>query len=712
MANIGTKTWWSQGKSTWTLAYSMSRSGTTVSCTCTVTVSFVNSPVRTYYNDPIKATIYKDGTSKGTITVKAKTSGILTGNTYSQSLTFTFNQTTGNVALKAILSDYDSSSVGTIEGTVSVPAAASVITGTTGGYAMSGINISVTRYNNSFYSRCAIASDSNYTNWITSWFEFYGGGVTFNETEVSRMFNAHGPNNTSTYYVILQTFTNSSLSTQLGESKSQVNITTEKLPSLSNISNFNVESSLSLSLTMPSKGISRLKAFVTDSYSGVECYSNTNITTSLNNYSITPTSSALYENNTTSKQGKIYFYMQYYLDPNYTSNWYKVGESAYNFQQNLCGPTLSGLKYQIPSGDGAIVLLGADGNETDYTNTTNASKLIKSKSNLIMKLTGTVNSSKSATLSRFYLDVPNSGIIEATSGNIVNDVATIQTPALNFDSGTINAVIEDSRGFTSSLDLTINMNDYYIPQFSSLGVRRQPKSAVDPTQDAYVILNSVINTPEYMANYILNSSDSDCYIDYQYKIHSDTNWTSYTGNITNLFTQDGNKLVATNELLSSTQFIQTNQYDFRLVIYDFYIKQSGTLSNAVIIPVSAPLIAKRNQRLGVNKVPVYEEAGVMSALDVGGGIHADSYIIVDSFVRSGTNIEVGSYIEFPNAYDGTNSSCTIAFKRTTSGNGLKDYIRVVDDEVFFIKEYLDSDDQVQQHVYELLPFELDYETNN
>lgn len=705
MANIGTKTWWAGAPSTWTLAYSMTRSGTTVSCTLTATVSFKNSYSQTYYNDPIKVTLYKDGTAKTTLTIKPKTSGALAGKSYTESYTFTFNQTSGTVALKGYLSDGDSSTLRTIEGTYSVPAAASVITGTTGGYAMSGINVSVTRYKNSFYNRCAIASDSNYTNWMTNWFQFNGGNIYFNETEVSRMFAAHGPNNTSTYYVILQTFTDSSLNTKLGESKSQVNITTEQLPSLSNISNFNVESSLNLSLTMPSKGVSRLKAFVTDSTSGTECYSNTNITTSLNNYSITPTSSVIYENNTTSKQGKIYFYMQYYLDPYYTSSWYKVGESTYNFQQNLCGPTLSSLKYQIPSGDGAIVLLGADGNETDYTNTTNASKLIKSKSNLIMKLTGTVNSGKSATLSRFYLDVPNSGIIEATSGNIVNDVATIQTPALNFDSGTINAVIEDSRGFTSSLDLTINMNDYYIPQFNSLGIRRQPKSVVDPTQDAYTILSATINTPSYMADYILNSNDQDCYIDYQYKIHSDTNWTSYTGNITNLFTQDGNKLVATNELLSSTQFIQTNQYDFRLVIYDFYTKQSGTLSNAVIIPVSAPLIAKRNQRLGVNKVPVYEEAGVMSALDVGGGIHADSYIIVDSFVRSGTNMEVGSYIEFPNAYDGTNSSCTIAFKRTTSGNGLKDYIRVVDDEVFFIKEYLDSNDQVQQHVYELIPFE-------
>lgn len=704
MANIGTKTWWSQGKSTWTLAYSMSRSGTTVSCTCTVTVSFANSPSATYYNDPIKATIYKDGTSKGTITVKGKTSGVIKGNTYSQSLTFTFNQTTGNVALKATLSDYDSSSVGTIEGTVAVPAAATVISSLTNCTTKSGMTINLTRYDNNFTNNVTISYDGA----SATAYNWNGGSFILNDNEVGQVYSKQGAGTSRTWTATVYTYSGNTL---IGSNSKTFTMTTEALPTITSTSNFNVESSTNVQISFNGRGSYMYygQVYNESNNTWVNCYTSGTKTASVNE-SVTPNATTIYSANSVSSSGAFRWYTTYTVG-SYTgsSSYYNVN---YYFDQSLCGPSFatdqnkSYFKYQVYD-DASHDLLNASGSILFYDDTTDSNKIISTLNQLKFYVSGVANTSKNATVSSYYIEVPTLGRVDYDS--ISSNVATFTVNMLQ-SSGTVTAHVVDSRGFESTLQMLITLVDYFFPNVVSMSVERLPMSALVPSQETYLRLDAVVYLPNCVGQYLINLSHTTNKITYEYKVHSDSNWIEINTPLSksapsvgdpNGMVLDGNNLTLTFTNLgtndSSTNFIANNQYDFRLKIYSYASTSSvrNDYSQVAIIPVSAPLVSRRPNMLGVNKVPT------SATLDVGGSIHSDSYISSDA------NMQVGTFILFPTAFNPNthqleSGPCTIQFRRSDTGT---EYLRVQDDEVFLIKEAVVGGVTQTPVTYELIPFE-------
>lgn len=647
MANvIGTTQWSTSPRMYFSVDYSNSRSGSNVNYTVTVKV-WTNSS-GAWYNNIVSAYIVADGVERGTIDVKSRTSGTIGTSPYSKSLSFSVSKTSGTVSLSVSIVDRGFGSGWSVRstksGTMSVPPAASTMGSVSAGTTLSGPTINVTKYSSGFTDNISIS----YNGKTISRNNFTSSKLSFTEAERLLIFQAQGAGTTKAWSISGTTYSGSS---SLGSFSGSVNISTEALSSITAANNFNVESTTSYTVNNTCGGTYSVWARIS-SYSGTNVYSESSLSGSVSR-TVTPDSSIIYSNNTSSKSGTIYWRITSYI------NGTAIGTvdnktCTYTFIQTLCGPSLTTFKYAITDA-GTKAIMGSSGNYYDYTNTTDLDKFIEGKTTLNIQLAGTVK--QSASISKYYIVVPGQTNTEAqsTSGTVVIGSKVLTT------SGTIYGYIKDSRGFESSLSFAFNINQYSLPSFDSSFVARNPMSAVDINQDKYVKVNTAISAPSYMinANYI------NLY--YRYKESTSQTW----GSLKSLeYTKSDGKVNVTSVQLGDV-FDKNTQYDFQFAVKDYY----GTYiySETLLIPISAPLLSKRSKMLGINKIPT------RGALDVSGEIYSSSGIISDAYIKSGSNVEVGTFLVFDNAYSSSNNSCTIQFKRS---DGTYDILKVVNGEIF------------------------------
>lgn len=654
---IDTAQWCSNPAMYFSVDYGYSRSGTNVNYTVTVNVWTTSSGA--WYNNIISAYIVADGVERGTIDVKGKTSGTIGTGVKSNSLSFTVSKTSGTTSLSVSIIDrgYGSgwSTQITRSGTMGVPAAGSAMGSTSAGTTLSGPTINVTRYDSGFTDNITLS----YNGKTITRNGFTSSKLSFSEAERLLIFQAQGANTTKSWSISGNTYSGG---THLGSYSGSVNITTEALSSITAANNFNVESSTDYTVNNPCGGTYAVYARVS-SYTGSNVYSATGLTGS-NTRTVTPTASTIYSSNTSSKTGTIYWRIVSYI------NGTAIGTvdnktCTYTFIQSLCGPSLTTFNYAITDA-GTKAIMGSSGSYYAYTNNTDKSKFIASKTTLNIQLAGSTK--QSATISKYYIVVPGQTNTESssTSGTVVISSKVLTT------SGTLYGYIRDSRGFEASLSFAFTLNDYSLPSFDSATVVRNPMSATDVNQDKYVKISTVVSAPNYMitANKIT--------LAYRYKASTSSSWSSLA---TLSFTKGTGKVSISNVQLSVV-FAKDTQYDFQFAVKDYY----GTYvySEILKIPVSSPLLSKRSKMLGINKIPT------RGALDVSGLIYSDTGIISDKYVKSGSNVEVGTYLVFSNKYNSSNNSCTIQFKKS---DGTFDILKVVDGEIFL-------------NGYELLQFEV------
>lgn len=647
MANvIGTTQWSTSPRMYFSVDYSNSRSGSNVNYTVTVKV-WTNSS-GAWYNNIVSAYIVADGVERGTIDVKSRTSGTIGTSPYSKSLSFSVSKTSGTVSLSVSIVDRGFGSGWSVRstksGTMSVPPAASTMGSVSAGTTLSGPTINVTKYSSGFTDNISIS----YNGKTISRNNFTSSKLSFTEAERLLIFQAQGAGTTKAWSISGTTYSGSS---KLGSFSGSVNISTEALSSITAANNFNVESTTSYTVNNTCGGTYSVWARIS-SYSGTNVYSESSLSGSVSR-TVTPDSSIIYSNNTSSKSGTIYWRITSYI------NGTAIGTvdnktCTYTFIQTLCGPSLTTFKYAITDA-GTKAIMGSSGSYYDYTNTTDLDKFIEGKTTLNIQLAGTVK--QSASISKYYIVVPGQTNTEAqsTSGTVVIGSKVLTT------SGTIYGYIKDSRGFESSLSFAFNINQYSLPSFDSSSVARNPMSAVDINQDKYVKVNTAVSAPSYMinANYI------NLY--YRYKESTSQTW----GSLKSLeYTKSDGKVNVTSVQLGDV-FDKNTQYDFQFAVKDYY----GTYiySETLLIPISAPLLSKRSKMLGINKIPT------RGALDVSGEIYSSSGIISDAYIKSGSNVEVGTFLVFDNAYSSSNNSCTIQFKRS---DGTYDILKVVNGEIF------------------------------
>lgn len=518
----------------------------------------------------------------------------------------------------------------------------------TAGSTKNGPTINTTKYSSGFYDVLTL-SHGNVT--ITRE-DFASSQIEFTQDERLSIFGEQGANTTQSWNVTLTSYTDSTKASTVGTAAtSTVNITTEKLATITSVSDFDVEDptviTTSCDFANGTNDYYKVYAKV-GSTSGTSCYTSSNKTSALTNESITPTASTIYSSNSTSQNGTLYWVVESYIT--HLVNNVETGEligtttttCTYNFLKSRCGPSMTattGLQYKVTD-QGTIDLLGATNSYCNYGSGTNLNKLISGKTTLKLKVAGTVNTSKSATLSRYNITVPGQ-TITYVSGQTEYDTRVLSA------SGTVSASITDSRGFTSDpISFTYTLNSYSVPSINDFKIERLPKSTLDANQDRRAKLTFNITSPYYTADTSKNFE-----VGYYYKEVSASTWT-YVGLVKNTdYTisaeTSGTRTVANiNNVSTGEIFLQTNQYLVYLVVFDYYhTKASSTVANSTAqrqIPVSAPLLAKRLRRLGINKIPDTYDGTTKLGLDVADAIRTDSALIAGSYLRVGTTAEVGN----------------------------------------------------------------------
>lgn len=622
--------------------YDNSRSGANVNYHITVSIYAVNN--QSWYNDQLNASLYAWG-DRGSKCVKGKTSGAIGTGWYQASWDFSVNATSGNVGIGCTITDVNlNKNLAYNEGSMSVPAAGSTMGQCWGGSTLDGPTVNVNRYDSGFTDNITLS----YNNKTITRNGFTSSKLSFSEAERLLIFQAQGAGTTKSWSISGTTYSGG---TSLGSYSGSVDISTEALSSITEVNDFNVESSTSYTVNNPCGGTYNVAASIT-SYTGTNVYSANKLTGS-SSRTVTPTAATLYSNNKTSKSGTIYWRISSYINGTLVGTVDKA-TCTYSFDQSKCGPTLSTFNYAITDA-GTKAIMGSTGAYYAYTNNTDKSKFIKSKTTLNFQLAGTTK--QSATISKYYIIVPGQ---TNTDGTTTTGTVVISSKVLT-SSGTIYGYIRDSRGFEASLSFTFTLNDYALPSFDTVSCIRNPMSATDANQDKYVKVSTSVTVP----NYMITSNKVTLY--YRYKKSTDTTWSS---NTSLAFTKKTGKVTVSNVQLA-TVFDKNTQYDFQLIAKDYY----GTLvySTTLIIPISAPLLAKRSKMLGINKIPT------RGALDVSGLIYSSAGIISDAYVRSGSNVQVGTYLVFNNKYNSSNNACTIQFKKS---DGKFDILKVVDGEIF------------------------------
>ena len=477
----------------WTITYSASRSGANVNYSISVSTWMADNSG--WYNDILAVEMNFNGGNQGYTDIKGQTSGNLAGNTYTKNFSYTAsNKTSGTtpITIKMVDRGYGSlyTVVATASADMSVPAAASTISGTVAGSTLSGPTINVTRYSSGFTDNITLS----YNGKSISRNGFSSSKLSFSEEERLRIYQAQGAGVTRSWSISGNTYSGG---TYIGSFSGSVNITTEALARITSANNFNVEDNTTFNV---SKG----GAYKYNAYAKLVSISGT-VIGSLTDQTIdgsktmdvSTLANTIYETNTTSQSGTVYWTIESFI--NNTSIGSTSGTtSTYTFLQSRCGPTLSTFKYAVTD-VGTQTLMSIDGSYYDYDSGTNLNKFIQTKTTLGFQLLGTTQ--KEATIDRYYVQVPSQSNLtpSGTSGT----VTTTSQPLLS--SGTVYGVIRDSRGFEHKQQFTYELNSYYLPTFI-YSITRNPMSATDPSQDAHAKLSATITIPSYIATNIQNDS--------------------------------------------------------------------------------------------------------------------------------------------------------------------------------------------------------------
>lgn len=497
--------------------------------------------------------------------------------------------------------------------TISCPAATSAVGTVTAGSTLSGPTINVTKYDSSFTDNITLT----YNGKTITRNNFTSSTLSFSEAERLLIFQAQGNSTTRSWTI---SGTTMSGSTTIGTFSGSVNITTEALASVSSANNFNVGDSTSYKCSKGGAGSFSVYARVT-STSGTAAGSATSLTTD-GTKTMTMTDNTIYSSNTSSPSGTIYWTVTSYI--NGTSIGTTSGTTCtYTFLKARCGPTLSTFKYAITDA-GTKTLMGLSSTTTyyNYNSGTNLDKFIQTKTTLGFQLTGTTQ--KSATPSKFYIKVPGQSDITATnsSGTYIGNSNALTT------SGTIYGYIKDSRGFEDFKSFTFTLNEYSLSSFI-YSIARNPMSSTDANIDKYAKLSATISLPSYMATYVKNTGN--IYI--AYKATTSSTWNRLS--IKSYFTVSGASLVMPSTQLSIV-FDKNTQYNIRLEVKDYYnSSESNYVKSAeVVLPISAPLLSKRYQALGINKIPSSNKA-----LDIRGSENIENgNLDVSGYVKAGAPI--------------------------------------------------------------------------
>ena len=664
--------WCSNPKMTAWVDYDYWRSGSDMKYKFYVYVHMVSSGG--WYNDYIGAQIYVNGASTYTDRgwVKTATSGSQGGKSWhwtSGEITVS-NKTSGSTPFTVEICNGAGSGwrwrvEGTASGSCAVSAAASTMGTNYAGSTLNGPTINVTRYDSGFTDNISLS----YNGKTITRNGFTSSKLSFSEAERLLIFQAQGQNTTRSWSISGNTYSGGS---HLGSYSGSVNISTEEIVTARSCDNFNVGDNSIVYTRNNCGGKYSIFAYLdperTTSFTSREDLTSTGDDYWTMYFANADNANKIYAKNTTSKSGTIYYRIFTYINGSQVG--YTDYSCSYTFLQSRCGPSLSTFKYAITDA-GTKALMGSSGAYYDYSNNTDLSKFIKGKTTLGIQLAGTVQ--KSAKISKYWVEIPGQSNVDASS---TTGTQTLTTQVLSAN-GTLYAVIQDSRKFEAKLQLSITLNDYFTPTFLSLSAIRNPMSSTDATADKIAKVSTEISIPSYMITYIKNHT-STYYIKFQYSTDG-TNWTTDANNLLSVATAGTNKLTVSNYATGKI-FNPNTQYYFRLVIREYY---TSSTSGQIIIPISAPLISRRSKKVGINKIPS------LATLDVGGSIYAESYI------KSGSNVEVGTYIDFPTAFSASTNSCTLRFKRT---DGYWDILKVANGEVFFY-------DTKNNKQYELLVFE-------
>lgn len=662
---LGDTKWNSNPVCYWNVTYDYYRSGSNVVYTIKVNAWTTSSGA--WYNNILSAWVSVDNVERGTYDIKGRTSGSIGTGVRTATITVTVSKTSGSTPITVQLVDRAFGSgwkvKSTANGNMEVPAAASTMGTTYAGSTLNGPTINVTRYDSGFTDNISLS----YNGKTITRNGFTSSKLSFSEAERLLIFQAQGQNTTKSWSISGTTYSGG---TNLGSYSGSVNISTEEIVTARSCDNFNVGDNSIVYTRNNCGGKYSIFAYL-DPERTTSFTSREDLTSTGDDYwsmYFTDNASKIYAKNTSSKSGTIYYRIFTYI--NNTQVGYNDYSCSYTFLQSRCGPSLSTFKYAITDA-GTKALMGSSGAYYDYSNNTDLSKFIKGKTTLGIQLAGTAQ--QSATISKYWIEVPGQSNVDASS---TTGTQTLTTQVLSAN-GTLYAVIQDSRKFEAKLQLSITLNDYFTPTFLSLSAIRNPMSSTDATADKIAKVSTEISIPSYMTTYIKKHTDT-YYIKFQYSTDG-TNWTTDANNLLSVATAGTNKLTVSNYATGKI-FNQNTQYYFRLVIREYY---TSSTSGQIIIPISAPLISRRSKKVGINKIPS------LATLDVGGSIYAESYI------KSGSNVEVGTYIDFPTAFSASTNSCTLRFKRT---DGYWDILKVANGEVFFY-------DTKNDKQYELLVFE-------
>ena len=614
-ALIGEWTWCSSPKFNAKVDYEYQRSGSDVKYKFTVTLIMKETG---WYNDAVGAQIYLNNASSYTTrgVVKSGTSGSIDYRSYSWTSDWqtVSNKTSGTVPFKIEICNGGGSMwrwqvESTKTADCAVPPAESTISNTVAGTTINGPTISITKYDSSFTDNITLTYNSK----TITRNNFTSSTLSFSEEERLLIFKAQGASTTKSWTI---SGTTKSGNTTIGTFSGSVNITTEALAAVTSANNFNVGDSTSYKCSKGGAGSFSVYARVTNA-SGTVAGSATSQTTD-GTKTMSFTASTIYSSNTSSQSGKIFWTVTSYI----------YGESIgttsgvtcnYTFIKERCGPTLSTFQYAVTDA-GTQTLMSTGSSYVNYDSTTIKGKFIQSKTTLGFKLTGSVQ--QSATVGSFYVKIPGQSDVTATnsSGTYVASSGVLQ------NSGTIYGYIKDSRKFEDYKQFTYTLNDYYLPSFI-YSVVRNPMSSTNPDQDKYVKLTATITMPSYIITNLRGSSSYS--IKVSYKATTASSWSS-TSDLKGEFTYSGNTATISNYQLSPA-FDENTQYDIKLVVVHYY---GTTESTATIIPISAPLLSKRYQALGINKIPSSNKA-----LDIRGSENIENgNLDVSGYVKAGAPI--------------------------------------------------------------------------
>lgn len=529
--------------------------------------------------------------------------------------TFKINIRCANTGFSSNWGNFQSGSPVQKSVNITCSAAISAISSTTAGSTLSGPTINVTKYDSGFTDNITLTYNSK----TITRNNFTSSTLSFTEAERLLIFQAQG-NSTTKSWTISGTTMNGS--TKIGTFSGSVNITTEALASVSSANNFNVGDSTSYRCSKGGAGSFSVYARVT-STSGNVAGSTTNQTTD-GTKTMSFTDSVIYSSNTSSQSGTIYWTVTSYI--NGTSVGTTSGTTCnYTFLKSRCGPSLTTFKYAVTDA-GTKVLMGLGSTTTyyDYNSGTNLNKFIQTKTTLGFQLNGSTASGSNATISKFYVKIPGQSDITANaSGGVYVCGSGVLTT-----SGTIYGYIRDSRGFEDLKSFTYTLNDYSLSTFI-YNIARNPMSSTDANIDKYAKLSATISLPNYMATYVKNTGD--IYI--AYKATTSSTWNRLS--IKSYFTVNGATLVMPSKQLSIV-FEKNTQYNIRLEVKDYYNSSEANYvkSLEVVLPISAPLLSKRYQALGINKIPSSDKA-----LDIRGSENIENgNLDVSGYIKAGAPI--------------------------------------------------------------------------